>query len=140
MVHALEELRRVLVAGGVLVDLRPIAGQWPVEVLSSQGRQEVGRVADLPQGLADDAAANDAMSWGERTGIFQRSLEETFPFYYSWDSPNEMQEYIDEEWADFARLEEDVRQRMRSAWSIAAADARVGIRAQMLITRWVVAS
>ena len=97
----------------------------------------MGRVTDLPQGLADDAAANDAMSHGERAGFFRREAEDTFPFYYTWDSPGEMRKYIDEEWADFAGLEEDVWGRTRSTWAVAEADARVGIRVKMLITRWV---
>jgi hypothetical protein len=137
MVHALEEIRRVLSPGGALIDLRPIAGRWPVEMLSMQRRKEVGRVTDLPRGLADDAAANDAMSRGEGAGLFRRQEEDLFPFYYTWDSPREMQEYIEEEWADFIAVDEDVWRGIRSAWSTAAADARVGVRAQMLITRWI---
>jgi hypothetical protein len=137
MVHALEEIGRVLTRQGTLIDLRPMADRWPVEVLSSRGRQEVGRVTDLPQGLADDQAANEAMRQGENAALFKRQLEETFPLYYTWNSPKEMQEYIEEEWMDFAGLDEDVWLRARSAWALADADARVGIRAKMLITRWI---
>jgi hypothetical protein len=108
-----------------------------VEVLTSRGAQPVGRVTDLPQGLADDAAANAAMAKGESTGLFQRRDEDTFPLYYTWDSPREMQEYIAEEWTDFAGLEESAWPQIRSAWAVADADARVGIRARMLITRWI---
>ena len=140
MVHALEEIRRVLDTCGVLIDLRPLADRWAVEVLSRKARQEVGRVTDLPQGLADDAAANDAMSRGERMGLFKRQTEDTFPFSYTWDSPREMQQYIEEEWADFAGLDEDVWRGLRSAWAVAEADARVGIRVKMLITRWIKSS
>ena len=41
MVHALAEIRRVLVSDGVLIDLRPLADQWPVEVASLREVQEV---------------------------------------------------------------------------------------------------
>jgi hypothetical protein len=140
MVHALEEIRRVLVDGGALIDLRPIADRWPVELLRGSGRQEVACVTDLPQGLTDDATANDAMRSGESRGLFRRAAEGTFPFYYTWDSPREMQEYIDEEWADFTKLSEGAWQSIRSAWALAEADARVGIRVKMLITRWVKAN
>jgi hypothetical protein len=137
MVHALEEIQRVLVDGGTLIDLRPIADRWPVEVHSRRGRQEVGHVTDLAQGLADDATANEAMKTAESQGMFERQSEETFPFYYTWDSPREMQQYVEEEWADFTRVDEEAWKHIRSAWAIAEADARVGIRVTMLITRWI---
>jgi hypothetical protein len=136
MVHALEELRRVLVIGGTLIDLRPVADAWPVVLRSLHGVQEAGRVTDLPQALADDAAANSALVRAELAGLFQREREETFPFQYSWDSPTEMQQYLAEEWADFADVHEDVWRRIRSLWAVANADARVGVQLKMLITRW----
>ena len=140
MVHALEEIRRVLVDGGALIDLRPIADRWPVELLTGSSQKEVARVTDLPQGLADDATANDAMKSAESQGLLRRASETTFPFYYTWDSPREMQEYIDEEWADFITVSEDSWKNIRSAWALAEAEARVGIRVKMLITRWTKAS
>jgi len=136
MVHALREIGRVLVAGGTLIDLRPLADRWFVEVLSSGGKQEAGRVTDLPQGLADDAAANGAMAEAERAGLFRRDREELFAFYYSWDSPKEMQEYMDQEWADFCAVDEAEWKQIRSRWAVSDADSRVGVRLKMLITRW----
>ena len=136
MVHALEEIRRVLVQGGTLIDLRPLAEGWPVEVCTGGGREAVGRVTDLPQGLADDEAANTAMRQGEGGRLFTRDQELMFPFYYTWDSPAEMQEFIEQEWSDFAEIRDDVWKNARSAWTIAEAGARVGIRVNMLITRW----
>ena len=61
MVHALREIWRVLAPEGVLLDLRPIADRWPIEVetfrrnVSTVGEsQAAGRVEDLPAQLADD--------------------------------------------------------------------------------------
>jgi hypothetical protein len=61
MVHALEEIRRILVPAGILIDLRPMAGSWPVQVVSERAQREVGRLIDLPAGLADYKASNRAM-------------------------------------------------------------------------------
>ena len=137
MVHALEEIRRVLVAGGALIDLRPLTDRWAVEVVAVRATEGAGRVSPLPQGLADDAAANTAMSDGEKSGLFRRERQEFFPFHYSWDSPREMQEYVDEEWTDFLGVDETVWTRIRSLWALADGDARVRVRLKMLITRWV---
>ena len=136
MVHALEEVCRVLARSAVLIDLRPLAGGWPVEVASARERRQAGRVTDLEEGPADDAAANAAMQEAEAAGFLIREQEELFPFYYYWDSPSDMQHYVDDEWTGFARIEEDVWKNVRAYWAIADADARVRIRVDMLITRW----
>jgi len=137
MVHALSEIRRVLAPRGVLIDLRPISDQWAVEVASARGTIQTGQVQDLPIGLADDAAANQSVAQANEQGWFRREREEIFPFYYSWDSPREMETYIAEEWENFVGLDEAVIQATRSAWAVGDADSRVRVRMQMLITRWV---
>jgi hypothetical protein len=136
MVHALREICRVLIATGILIDLRPLAAEWPVEVVSARERKLAGEVTDLPQGLADDAAANHAISQAATDGLLRREEEEIFPFHYYWDSPGDMRTYVEEEWSDFISIEESVWNNVRSYWAVANADARVRIQLSMLITRW----
>jgi hypothetical protein len=136
MVHALREIARVLIQDGTLIDLRPIAGRWAVEVVSAHDRKHAGEVTDLPQALADDEAANLAVSQAARDGLLAREREETFPFSYYWDSPRDMRQYVEEEWSDFVRIEDGVWNKVRSIWAVANADARVRIQLRMLITRW----
>jgi hypothetical protein len=47
-----------------------------------------------------------------------------------------MKEYIETEWEDFEKLEEDDYQKVKSLWAVANADARVRIRIKMSVTRW----
>ncbi len=136
MVHALNEIRRVLVPNGILIDLRPVLDNWHVEVASSRETRETGRVQDFSMGLADDAAANRAMAEAENNGWFKRDSEEFFPLYYSWDSASEIEEWIHEEWEDFIGLDEETRKATRSAWALGDADSRVRVRVKMLLTRW----
>lgn len=136
MVDALQEVRRVLTADGVMVDLRPLAAGWPVEVVSRRERKRAGEVEDLEAALQDDAAANEAMSAVEASGWFRREREETFPFNYYWDSPEQMRTFLDEEWTDFASISEDTWKKARAIWAVADGDARVRIQLKMLITRW----
>ena len=136
MVHALSEIRRVLVEGGLMIDLRPILDHWPIEVASARGTRQTGRFQDLPLGTADDQVANRSMAQAEQDGWFIREQEHFFLFSYSWDTPSEMEEWIEEEWNDFIRLEDEAGQATRSAWASADADARVQIKVKMLITRW----
>ena len=136
MVHALNEIQRVLVPDGILIDLRPVLDHWYVEVASAREIRETGRVQDFSMGLADDAAANKAMAEAESNGWFKRENEEFFPLYYSWDSASEIEEWIHEEWEDFIGLDEETKKATRSAWALGDGDSRVRVRVKMLLTRW----
>ncbi len=136
MVHALEEIRRILIPGGVMIDLRPLADRWPVEVISDRTHHELGRLTDLPAGLADDEAANNAIKESARRGWFVLESELNFPFFYYWDTPEEMQEHIHEKWGDFMQMADQVYSETQKAWATAGADRRVRVQAKMLLTRW----
>lgn len=135
MVHALSEIHRVLVPEGILIDMRPLADRWHVEVSSGRGFEETGRADDLPDQLNADTASNEAMQEAETRGWFKRQKDEFFPFFYVWDTPSEMEEFISEEWMDFAELSEDVKKATRSAWALGDADSQVRIRVKVLISR-----
>ena len=134
MVHALNQIRRALTPKGRMIDLRPLLDRWPVEVAWSGGFQEAGNATDLPGPLDDDAAANAAMA--AASANFRGEREEVFPFYYYWDTPKEMQDYIAENWDDVIQVEEAVWANLRSLWATSNADARVRMRLKMLITHY----
>ncbi|MBI3739959.1 MAG: hypothetical protein HY258_13005 [Chloroflexi bacterium] len=136
MVHALSEIHRVLTPNGILIDLRPMLDRWPLEVVSAGKHEEAGRVTDLAEPLSDDQAANQAVAEIAKRGWFVRQREEVFPFLYYWDTPKEMQEYLDEEWYDVINIDDGLWNDLRSLWARSNADAQVSIRLKMLITRW----
>jgi hypothetical protein len=105
-------------------------------VISRRASQAAGFVTGLPEGIADDRAANDALAQASSVGLLRRQQEELFDFRYYWDSPGEAKEYIDEEWEGFVGIEPDVWKGIRHHWALADADARVCVRLSMLITRW----
>src|SRR5215216_5941326 len=136
MVHALGEIRRVLISEGILIDVRPLGEQWQIEVVSANTVKETGRVRDLPEQVNGDVAANEAMREADARGWFKRDSEEFFPFFYSWDTPSEMEEFIEDDWADFIDLSKDAKKTTRSVWAISDADSRVRVRMKILLTRW----
>lgn len=136
MVHALEEIKRALVPSGLLIDLRPLLERWPVEIAWMNGFREVGRLTDLPEGLSDDEAANNAMEEAARRKWFALEQGERFSLFYSWDTANDMEQFLREEWDSFVQMDEEVSRAAKSAWAVADADARVRVRASMLINRW----
>ena len=136
MVHALDEIRQTLKQGGILIDLRPVEDNWAVEVPSSSGLKIAGHLTDLPSAQADDAAAFRAMAEVESRGWFVKEQEEEFAFFYYWDTPSEMKEFMETEWEDFEKIEEDVYRKAQALWASANADARMRVRVKMMITRW----
>lgn len=136
MVHALDEIRRTLKPNGVLLDLRPVEDNWQVEVVSSTGWQAAGRLSDLPAAVEDDEAAFHAMREAESNGWYVREKEKEFDFFYYWDTPSEMKEFMESEWDDFEKLEESVYRKTSSLWVSAGGDARVRVRVKMFITLW----
>jgi hypothetical protein len=137
MVHALEEVRRVLIPGGILLDIRPLTDHWRIEVVSARGVKETGRVEDLPAQVNADAASNSAMMEVEARGWFKREREEFFPFFYSWDTPSEMEETIKEEWEDSVGvLTQEAKQATRTIWALSDADSRIRVDVKILISKW----
>ena len=136
MVHALNEIHRVLFPNGILIDLRPVMDRWRIEVVSARETRETGRVTDFDIGLADDIAATRSMAQAEANDWFTREQEDFFSYIYSWDTPKDMEEWLEEEWNDYIGLEEEARQSTRSAWALADGDAQVRLKVKMLITRW----
>ena len=134
--HALEEIQRVLAPNGILIDLRPLADNWRVEVVSLRETKRTGRVEDLPEQTSGDLAANAAMQAVEKRGWFKREQDELFSFIYSWDTPSEMEKFVDDDWKDFIKLEEDARRATRAAWAVADGDGRVRIKMNVWIARW----
>lgn len=136
MVHALSEIRRVLVPDGVLIDLRPFSDEWSVEAFSARETHETGHVTPLPLAVEDDTAASRAMADVESRGWFSRENETFFPIHYVWDTASEMEKWIDEEWEGNVSLGEEARRATRSAWALGDADSQVRVKVKMLITRW----
>lgn len=136
MVYALDEIRRTLKPNGILIDLRPVESNWSVEIVSSAGWQAAGRLSDLPAAVADDEAAFKAMRAAESKAWYSKLEEKEFAFFYYWDTPSDMKEFMEDEWEDFEKLEEGVYKKASAMWASANADARVRVRVAMLITKW----
>src|SRR3990170_3053928 len=134
MVHALREIWRVLAPDSLLLDLRPLSGAWPVEVVGAGGVMVTGHV-DESEDVADDRAADAALAGVAQAGLFARERDGAFDFSWYWDSLGEAQAHIAEKWPE-ARVPEEVLAETQRQMARAGGGARVRATARVVISRW----
>ena len=93
MVDALNETKRVLRSGGVLIDYRPTVDSSPIEVVRSDTSVMVGAVDDS-NASSDNAAATAAIQGMVEAGVFAVNYVSRFEVAYYWDSLEEMSDYL----------------------------------------------
>ena len=135
MVHALAECRRVLTPGGLLIDLRPFAGNWPLEVARGARHWTVGTLDDSLE-RPDDQAANAAMAAAVRAGWFVLERTLTFTFTWYWDTLDELEAYIAERWSTVMQLPGETRAAARRRLEAAGPGARLRFCRRMLLGRY----
>ncbi len=135
MGHALEEVWRIVAAGGKLIDLRPIAAHWPIEVVNEGRAIPVGTV-DGTLRAAHDNASHQAMVAAVRKGRFRKERDAFFEFAYYWDSLAELKAYMDDCWSDIVALPESAIEQVRRLILVTPMQHKIRIRRQMMIARY----
>jgi len=107
MVHALREARRVLVPRGILIDLRPININAPLEIVTPTSCFPAGMV-DMGFNIADDIAADNAFQDTLRAGSLTEIQADYFDFAYYWNTVVEMKADMDDRWKDDAVISDSV--------------------------------
>jgi hypothetical protein len=112
MVDALRRACRFLTPSGVIVDIHPTAMAARLEVASTViGPIEAG---DAPH---RHEAATAALSAAAAEGFVRIDSEDEFDFYSYGDSPEELAEYIEENWRS-ARIDPKTVARAREAMRV----------------------
>ena len=130
MVHALNEIWRVLMPGGFLIDLRPFNARWPVEIFAGDTVLPAGLIDDT-QGFPDSLAANNAIEQIVAAGLFTREQHTAFTLYSYWDSAVEFKTYMDEN--STATLPPDTLAQAEQLLAQHGPDVRVRTRLHMMI-------
>ncbi len=133
--HALGELHRVLVPGGTLIDLRPVADRWPVEVVAAEENWAAGQMEDLLQ-LADDAASDDAFTRAAQKGWFTQGAAQSFGLWYYWDTLEAMRVYLADEWKGYVELPAAVYERAQARWADAGPGKQMRMQIKMHLGIW----
>jgi hypothetical protein len=130
MVHALQEAWRVLVPRGLLIDLRPISVDVPLEIITPAGYESAG-LLDLSPGIKYDIAADDALQVILRDESFKELQVENFDSAYYWNTIPEMKAYMDDKWKDDLIIPDAVLQQAQLLFDRHLDQGRVRLRLRM---------
>lgn len=92
MVHALQEIHRVLRSGGTLIDLRPAIQNRTIELELAYARLHIGEI-DSSATAADHQAAGAALRGAVKRGLFQSEHDADFQLVIDMDSVDDLRAY-----------------------------------------------
>lgn len=133
MVHALNEIWRVLSPGGYLIDLRPFVKNWPVEIVTDDEVKVAGMVDDT-DGFPADLAANAAVEHVVERGLFIPEKTDSFELFTYWEDVAAFKTYMDQRSTGI--LEHGALSRATQFMAQGGTEARLRNRYQMIITRY----
>lgn len=136
MVDALKEAWRVLTPRGVLLDLRPLAQDMPIEIVS-QGSVAVSGFIDGAPGKPHDDACDVSLARVQGEGWFESEHQRVFDLPVYFDTIDDMQRYLQENFrVRHAALEDNVLEHARRTLARGTKGARVRLRHRLLLARY----
>ena len=135
MVHALQEIWRVLLPNGQLIDLRPRATNWPLEVVVDGQVMIAGKVDNAPF-VPDDSAAERAIKAAVRERQFSLEQQASFDCASYWNTLEDMLTYYAESESPPLTIPDDVLQAARKFTATARQESKVHVRMSMDLARY----
>ena len=144
MVHALEEIRRLLKPTGILIDIHPVAESSPIEIHQG-GKIDLAGDLSVRQWCTDYQQADIALTEIKQRGLFALERELIFDSLTHYASATELRTSLKESIDKFARdaqsADEDVPQvealaeRAEEVMQAATSGAELIIRERTHISR-----
>jgi hypothetical protein len=131
MVHALSEVRRTLVAKGILLDIRPYLPFGPLELVDGDTVERLGRLDEAPFDPGDPAA-DRALGEVMRLGLYALLRTDSFHYATYWDSVGELRDYL-RDWYDVARLPRRLAGEARTALKRSAPTGQLRLQTYMVV-------
>ncbi len=127
MVHALQEVWRVLIPNGFLIDLRPFIAEPPVQIVVGNQVMVAGAI-DGTANFSKHLNANRAVQEIVNHGWFVAEEQDAFELYTYWDGTGEFKTFMDEESQSILPLET-----LAEAKRLIASEANARLRTQRLM-------
>ena len=102
MVHALEEIHRLIKPAGILIDIHPVAESSPIEIHHGRKIDLAGNLS-VRQWCTDYEQADGALAESTQRGLFTVERESVFDSLNHYESVEEMRTALKESIDKFAR-------------------------------------
>ncbi len=119
MVHALEEIHRLLKPTGALIDIHPVSESSPIEIHQS-GKIDVAGQLAVRQWCIDFQQADNALSEMAQHGLFVVERDSVFDSLTHYASATELRTSLRESIDKFARDAQSARESVPHAEALAA--------------------
>ena len=118
MVHALEEIHRLVKPTGILIDIHPVAEASPIEIHQG-GKIDLAGDLSVRQWCSDYQQADDALTEIAQRGLFAVEREGVFNSLTHYDTAAEMRQSLKEAIDKFARDAQSVAEAVPHAEALA---------------------
>jgi hypothetical protein len=135
MVHALKEAYRILVPQGILIDVRPLSVNVPLEVIYKGGSESAG-ILDLRPERDSDIAADRAIESVLMDQIYKELMLEYFDFTYYWKTIKDMKADLEEYWKDDVIVPPEVFQQARMLFKKRHPQTKIRVGVQMKLGKY----
>ncbi len=119
MVHALEEIHRLVKPTGILIDIHPVAEASPIKIRQGEKIELVGNLS-VQQWCSDYQQADEALAEIKQRGLFTVEREGMFNSLTYYDSAAEMRTDWKEAIDKFARDAQSIDESVPHAEAMAA--------------------
>ena len=134
MVHALEEAWRVLAPSGVMIDLRPLCLEAPLDIFFEEEKEFAGMV-DMSPEIDAEIAADRAIEVALSEGFFKELAVERFEISYYWDTVKGMMAEMRNSWKDDVIIKESIIQRAYELFRKHRGYKKVRLQLQMKLAK-----
>ena len=135
MVHALKEAYRILVPQGIMIDVRPLSVDVPLEIIYKGGRESAG-ILDLSPDIDKDIAADRAIECVILDRIYKESYVEYFDFIYYWKTIKGMEEDLEDYWKDDVVVPKEVLHQARMLFKKRRPQTQIRVGVQMKLGKY----
>ncbi|OGN92812.1 MAG: hypothetical protein A2Y88_11170 [Chloroflexi bacterium RBG_13_48_10] len=136
MVHALKETHRIVASQGIIIDVRPLSVDVPLEIIFQGGRESAGMI-DMSPDRDLDIAADRAIESVLSEHLYCELSVDYFDFAYYWKTIKGMKDDLDEYWKGDVIVSDQLIQQARILFNQKRPQTQLRVGVQMKLGKYI---